>query len=159
MHKSHERSARVRHILASHSGQGKPAPKKRSGGACGTSRIYSRGNDSAEHMQDMPAEGHKGKSRYAKGGHVGKRPMKVQINHINVAHPGMMGAGGPPMPAGAPMGGPPPMAAGPGPGLLPPGMAPGMPPMARNQGGAVHAGSGTGVSRLSEYHRLKGEGR
>ena len=155
-HKSHH-SARVKHILASHSGQGKPPAKKRSGGACGTSRVYARGNDSAELQQDMHAEGGKGKHRYAKGGHVGKRPMKVQINHINVAHPGMMGAGGPPIPAGAPpMGGPPPMA-GPGPGL-PPGLPAGPMPM-RNQGGWVSYGAGTGMSRLAEYHKLRGEGR
>jgi hypothetical protein len=28
----------------------------------------------------------------------------------------------------------------------------------RNQGGPVHAGAGTGISRLIEYHRLRREG-
>jgi hypothetical protein len=153
MHKSHH-NARVRHILSSTSGQGKPPAKKKFGGSAGMRHVgYARGNDSA-HLDEpeIEAEGHKGRHRYAKGGKV-KRPMKVQINHINVAHPGMMGAGGPPMPAGpAPMAGAPPMA-GLGPGL------PAGPMPVRNQGGAVSYGSGTGMSRLAEYHRLKGEGR
>jgi hypothetical protein len=152
-HKSHH-SARVKHILASHSGQGKAPPKKRSGGACGTSRIYARGNDSAEHMQDMPAEGHKGKSRYAKGGKV-HRPLKVNVINAHI-HPPMGPAGGPPMAPGGGMA--PPMPPPGGPGLMAPGMAPGMPPQMRNQGGAVSYGSGTGMSRLAEYHRMKGEG-
>jgi hypothetical protein len=150
---SKHKSARVKHILASHNGQGHPAPKKRSGGGVGMHKGYSRGNNSADIQADMRPESAEHSDVYtegvkrskriprAHGGKVGK-PLKVQINHINVGHPGMLGpgAGGPPMPAG--------------PGLPPPGM----PPMVRNQGGAVSYGSGTGMSRLAEFHKLRGEG-
>jgi hypothetical protein len=157
-------NARAHHILAAHSGGS--ASCKAKGGAVAPAR----GNNSEAVMRGMQhsvaeespvyTEGAKRSKRIPRksGGKVAGKPMKVNIVNIHAHHPGMMmPPGGPPMGAGAP---PPPPGVmppvGPAASLPPPGAVPGM---MRNQGGAVDTsyGAASGMSRLAEYRRMKGE--
>jgi hypothetical protein len=113
-------------------------PRKRSGGAVGKAKHAPIKDDG-----EIETEGHRGRSRYARGG-APKMPKNINISIHKHVHPPIGPAGGPPMM-------PPP---GPGAGL-PAGLA----GPARNQGGRIHAGAGSGVSRRIEYERLHGEGK
>jgi hypothetical protein len=153
VHKHHSQqkvsARRVAHVLKS---GGCPTPHKAAGGGVGKAEMAPT---SAE-KSDTFTEGLRASKRIPRttGGKVGK-PMHVMVDlskHLHV-HPS-----GPQMAAGAlNAAGQPPTAPM---GVPPPGPAQGLPtggaglPM-RNQGGPVHAGSASGLSRLMEFQRLR----
>jgi hypothetical protein len=151
--KSHKAGhKRVAHLLG-HKAKGGACKKKARGGSAGDGPDGQHVRHAAEPVQ-LSAEGHRGKSRFKRGGKVGK-PMHVAVINIHPHHPGAA-AGVMAGPPGAPPMGPP---VGPAPNAgAPAGLPPGLPPRQFNQGGSVHYGAGTGLSRLAEYERMRREG-
>jgi hypothetical protein len=154
-HAEHKAShRRAEHIAKAGGGAvgGDQAPFSSAGVADQRSR-KAHGKTSAK--PDIYAQGSKAPKSYARGG---KTKPNIIVNIHTHKHPPM---GPPGMAPGAgmmPPPGPPPNAGAP---VLPPGAAfrpPGA-PAPFNRGGHIKAGAATGISRLAEYERLRGEGR
>jgi hypothetical protein len=146
---SHRRAAQFMHENRG----GTCAPKKRFGGAAGMVP-KSQHQDAVD--EDISAEGRGSKRRYAKGGKVRHQVNIVVVGHHPPQTPAQMGA--PVPPPGIPMGPGALPPAGPAAGLMPPGIAPGQPPMRADDGRLPHGGAFSGVGRLGMYEKMKREG-